>query len=202
MGTRAESLLAVVVGLVLLAGVGQWFLGRSQGDLGENSLRAPGRLAIDLLGSAIRAAGGGSCGGTPAFAPPIVGIDGDTGNYPAAIAPTVRSGTDAVVLLHCRPPPVYIIFFVGERAGLYRQPLAGDVGEMLVEEVEDLQLLYGQDNDGDGLAENYRPAGHPALDLERVISVRVSLRARAWGGPQAFSATFALVEELPLPSGP
>lgn len=63
---------------------------------------------------------------------------------------------------------------------LYRRRLAGAalVQDELVEGVEDLQLLYGEDTDGDGTANRYLPAG-AGLDMGRVVSVRVALLLRS-----------------------
>ncbi|MCP4390000.1 MAG: hypothetical protein GY802_17030 [Gammaproteobacteria bacterium] len=48
----------------------------------------------------------------------------------------------------------------------------------LVEGVEDMQIRYGIDDDGDGFANVYLPASN-ALDYEQVVSVRVQLLVRS-----------------------
>lgn len=45
----------------------------------------------------------------------------------------------------------------------------------LVEGVENLQVLYGEDTDNDGVPNYYAPADHSSLDMDDVVSVRISL---------------------------
>lgn len=45
----------------------------------------------------------------------------------------------------------------------------------LVEGVENMQILYGEDSDGDGTPNYFVPAGSVGLDMGNVVSVRVSL---------------------------
>ena len=59
-------------------------------------------------------------------------------------------------------------------------------GDELVEGVENMQILYGEDTDadseganGDGTANRYVPIGTASLDIDRVVSVRLSLLARS-----------------------
>ena len=66
---------------------------------------------------------------------------------------------------------------VGEPA-LYMSELGG-VPMELVEGIEDMQILYGEDATGDGSTIQYFSAGDPALDMARVVSVRVSLLVRS-----------------------
>lgn len=55
-------------------------------------------------------------------------------------------------------------------------------GVELVSNVENMQILYGEDTDitaanptGDGVANRYLEAGNGALDMERVVSVRIAM---------------------------
>ncbi len=50
--------------------------------------------------------------------------------------------------------------------------------EELVEGVENMQILYGIDSDGDGTVNQYLPASN-ALDFSQVISVRIALLLRS-----------------------
>ena len=59
-------------------------------------------------------------------------------------------------------------------------------GDELIEGVENMQILYGEDTDadsegasGDGTANRYVPIGTASLDIDRVVSVRLSLLARS-----------------------
>lgn len=48
----------------------------------------------------------------------------------------------------------------------------------LIEGVEDMQILYGEDTDNDGVVNYYVPAGTTGLNMSQVISVRISLLAQ------------------------
>lgn len=68
---------------------------------------------------------------------------------------------------------------------LYRKRLVGVamVTEALVEGVEDMEILYGEDTDApiapDGSANRYLAAGTVGLDMNRVVSVRLNLLLRS-----------------------
>lgn len=67
---------------------------------------------------------------------------------------------------------------------LYRRRLTSGstmVSEPLVEGVENMQILYGEDTDSpaDGSANRYLPAGTGGLNMGNVVSVRVSLLLRS-----------------------
>ncbi len=61
-----------------------------------------------------------------------------------------------------------------------------DHGDELVEGIENMQVLFGEDTDaddegtnGDGTANRYVPAGASGLNMNRVVSVRIFLLARS-----------------------
>ena len=60
---------------------------------------------------------------------------------------------------------------------LYRS-INGSVPQELIEGVENMQILYGEDTDNDKTPNNYLPAGTAGLNLDNVISIRVSLLIR------------------------
>ena len=47
--------------------------------------------------------------------------------------------------------------------------------QVLIPGVENMQILYGEDLDGNGTADRYVPSNYVSLDMSRVVSVRVSL---------------------------
>ena len=49
-------------------------------------------------------------------------------------------------------------------------------GDELVEGIEKMQILMGEDTDTDGIANHYVPPD-PGLDMDRVVSIRISLLA-------------------------
>jgi type IV pilus assembly protein PilW len=67
----------------------------------------------------------------------------------------------------------------GTETSLYRTINGGTPVE-LVEGVEDMQILYGEDSiDGDESADRYLPAGTAGLDMDRVVSIRITLTIRS-----------------------
>jgi len=63
----------------------------------------------------------------------------------------------------------------GELA-LFRK-IDGGADQELIEGIEDMQILYGEDTDNDSTPNYYLPAGSLGLNLEQVVSIRVSLLA-------------------------
>lgn len=61
---------------------------------------------------------------------------------------------------------------------LYRWRLSEDSAEPLIPDVEDLQLAYGEDTDGDGSPDYYTDAGQ-VTDMSQVTAVRLSLLLRS-----------------------
>lgn len=74
---------------------------------------------------------------------------------------------------------------------LFRRRLVGTglAPQELVEGAENLQVLYGEDTDGDGIANRYAPANGVA-DMDNAVSVRASLLMRTEDGiastPQSY----------------
>ncbi|MCV6610879.1 MAG: PilW family protein [Amphritea sp.] len=80
----------------------------------------------------------------------------------------------------------YRFFIANNDAGepaLYRHSLQSDSATLgyagnaieLVEGIENMQLYYGEDTDGDGAPNRYLDAGTAGLDMDDVIAVRVDL---------------------------
>lgn len=61
----------------------------------------------------------------------------------------------------------------------------GAAADELIEGVEDMQILYGEDTDSDGTPNRYVPAGTLGLNMGNVVSVRVSLLMRSLDDNQA-----------------
>jgi type IV pilus assembly protein PilW len=57
---------------------------------------------------------------------------------------------------------------------LYRKDGTGNA-EQMVEGIEDMQILYGEDTDNDNTPNYYLPAGTAGLNMDNVVSIRVSL---------------------------
>jgi type IV pilus assembly protein PilW len=83
-------------------------------------------------------------------------------------------------------------------------------GDELIEGVENMQILYGEDTDadseganGDGTANRYVPIGTASLDIDRVVSVRLSVLARSLNNylttepsPYTFNGVAVTLEDL------
>ena len=66
----------------------------------------------------------------------------------------------------------------GTEPSLFRS-INGATAVELVEGVEDMQILYGEDTDNDRSADRYLAAGAAGLDMTRVVSIRVTLTVRS-----------------------
>jgi type IV pilus assembly protein PilW len=60
------------------------------------------------------------------------------------------------------------------RNALFRSTNGGAAQE-LVENIENMQILYGEDTDSDGAANYYKPSDSAGLNMDNVVSVRISL---------------------------
>ena len=63
------------------------------------------------------------------------------------------------------------------RSGAGGQPALFQNNDELVEGIENMQILYGEDTNGDNTPDHYVAVGGVG-DMERVVSVRVALTAR------------------------
>ncbi len=60
---------------------------------------------------------------------------------------------------------------------LFRQ-IDSNAATELVEGIENLQILYGEDTNADGTPDYYVSAGTAGLDMDQVVSIRITLLAR------------------------
>jgi len=77
-----------------------------------------------------------------------------------------------------------------------------DHGDELVEGIENMQVLFGEDTnaDGDGTANRYLSFGADGLDMDRVVSVRISLLARSLNDNLTTEpSSYFFVEQEPAP---
>ena len=54
-----------------------------------------------------------------------------------------------------------------------------ETGDELLEGIENMQILYGEDTDADGTANRYVDITYPPLEKKRIVSVRISLLVRS-----------------------
>jgi type IV pilus assembly protein PilW len=192
--TLVELLIAMTLGLVILLAIGSIYLGSRQTFRmqDENArLQETGRYALEVLGRSIRQAGfwdmpispvatATAFGGTPitgtngaAAAPDTVTVQYDwtngaracDGSSAGAAGNRIQDGfsLNAAGQLQCE----------GQIAAA---PIAPGAGQALVDNVEDLQILYGIDTNNDQSVDQYVAA--PA-NWNQVLTARVCVQARS-----------------------
>lgn len=182
-----EIMVALAISAVLLTGIIQIFLSSKLSyRVAEASARVQesGRFAVNLMTEDLRMAGYmGDYRSDPGT--PLAGHDGsDMGwspDLPAQLAGQVRPGTDVVITIaHVQMSAYYIGTNAQGEPALFRMSLINNGGlqaQEIIEGAEDLQVLYGEDTDGDGIANRYARAHE--VNMDNVVSVRYSLLLRS-----------------------
>jgi len=188
-----EIMVALLIGVFLLGGVLQIFIGSKQTYwMQENlsRLQENGRLALDFLANDIRMAGYWGCLGTSSTNTDIAGTN-DNSNH----SDTIDDGTDTVSVkgafaltpagtcgtsvdtagscgtgVNCYTDTSSMVTYRINNGVLKKNT------DDLIEGIENIQILYGVDTDSDKTANYYVPAD-PALNWPSVVSVRISLLA-------------------------
>jgi type IV pilus assembly protein PilW len=192
--TVIELLVAMSIGLMLIAGISGMVVGSRQSSRAERNLvelQTTGRIGLDLIARELRKAG--------------YRLDREqhpTDLFPAAAAPfeqagavvarategkgfTIRyQGTGDSWTTDCLGNAVAAGQVVWESLWLQdgslrcrvRNPsLDSDNAEVLIPQLEDLSIAFGIDSDGEGHADLYQPTS-AVTDWTRVASVKVQLR--------------------------
>jgi len=186
-----EIMIALLIGLFLLGGILQMFSASQQTYRMQRNLarlQENGRLALDFLARDIRMAGYWGClSGTNTD---IAGVDNNTGVI------TVDNGTDSIAIkaaftvppiLSCGTPvntdPTYSLTSSATAYKVYTlapNPYPtlykkfNGTWRPLIDGIQDMQILYGVDNDGDRAA-NYYVVANNVANMNQVVSVRISL---------------------------
>jgi len=183
-----EIMIALLIGLFLMGGILQIFSAsqqtyRMQSNLAR--LQENGRFALDLLAHDLRMAGYWGCLiGTNTD---ITGVDNNTGVI------TVDNGTDSIAIkaaftvppiLSCGTPvttdPTYILASSATAYKIYTNPYPtlyksfNGIWRPLIDGIQNMQILYGIDSDGD-YAANYYVAANNVANMQQVVSLRISL---------------------------
>lgn len=213
--TLLELLLALAVGGVVLTGIVQVYLSHQQSHRHQEGLarlQENGRFALTLLARHLRMAGyddPDTAGLSPPL-PPLTGVDSPGGTLDGL---TLAAAPDRVVseyeggseLRDCLGRPVAAdtrvsnLFAVAADGDLICNAIQYDNADNVIasdtqaiaEGVEDLQLRYGEDTDGDGVANRYVSATDVG-DWSAVVSVQATLLVNSVTGAAARSAANCL----------
>lgn len=209
-----EGLIAIVISMILLAGVLQVFIGnknvyRLQTNFTE--VQENGRFAASYLSRIIRLAGyrtppitaetftdmdalfptsgtftpagsvvTGTNGANDTLAVRYQGSGNGTGTPDGTVRDCLNQPIDANTIA----TSTFSLTANNELQCQAVNPNASPANntQILVSNVENMQVLFGEDVDGDGTADRYVASSFPTLDLTRVVSVRVSLLIRSTEG--------------------
>lgn len=186
--TLVEILVALAIGALLTVGFVQIFSGSKKTYLVQDNLsrlQENGRFAMDFLSQDIRMAGfrQNATPANPFTDDAIRGFEG-SGSFNSNIGDAIEIRYEADRNCVGNDPNT-----VGAKDGIARNVFFIKDGELkcrgngqtepLVEGMEDMQILYGEDTtptDDDYTANRYLPAG--AVDMDNVVSVRITLSVR------------------------
>lgn len=162
--TLIEIMVALVLGLILLAGIIQLFLGSKQTYRFHDALsrvQENGRFALEKMTRDLRMAGYQPAGNTVAFGTPIQGV----GNNQITVAWYDNGAAiSRKYVLNTGDSGKSALFFSAN----------GGADQELVEGVENMQISYGEDINADNVADSYKAAG-AVVNWSNVVSVRIEL---------------------------
>ena len=166
-----ELMVAMALGLVLMGGVMLVFDNTKRAykyQAGLSQVQEQGRFAISFLSSSLRVAG--YPGDTPPGGNKIEGTDGIVDTV------TVRLMKD----FDCRDQATGGIAVNRFRIDGDNLECSGDGvnWDVYVENIEDMQMLYGEDTDDDGIANRYVQADQDP-EWSNVVAARVALLLRS-----------------------
>lgn len=187
--TLVESLVAMVLALIVLGAVTALYLGSSQSARFQTSVQRMeenGRLAVDMISRNLSmAAYDDPLNAFEVEQPLMLGTAGSSG---ALIAlPDLKASVDTIAVRYeggtrirdCLGAPVaegtYVtnVFGVNQNSELICGTSAGNATP-LVEGIEDMQLSYGVDLNGDGISNQFVGPADVA-DWNQVVTMRVAL---------------------------
>jgi type IV pilus assembly protein PilW len=187
-----EIMVAMVIGLFLMGGLIQIFLGNKQAFLVQEAqarLQENARMASVFLSSNLGKAGfhqNAQDDATTIFTAANLALSGTNDN--ANGGDTILDGTDAITvrfegdgnITDCRGNGVAAgalstnIYRIDTSNELECSADGGTTFQPLIENVENMQVLYGEDTDADGVVDQYRDAGGVA-NFDNVLSIHVAL---------------------------
>jgi type IV pilus assembly protein PilW len=210
--TLIELMIAVVLGLLLIAGTMTVFVSTKQGYRLENGLslmQATGRATLDLLAKEVTMAGFPQENNIETFIPAMTTDGGGSSSDQFAIR--YQSDTDCLN----GTPTVYAdgkryaknMYFIQNNALVCRTLAEDDstIAEaVVVQGVENMQLLYGEDNIDDSVtnATRYVTAGN-VIDWDNVVSVRIGIivNSQSVVATSNDDVTYTLFGQTPIAAG-
>lgn len=193
-----EMLVAMTLAMLLTVVISQLFLGSKQTYSAQEEqarMQENGRFALELVGRELRQAGFKQAESTGSFTSgsPAISVANDSGTN-ASDEFTVRffgsdgatAGTSDNTVTDCRGVGAtrntmsVDRFYINNNAS--GEPAlfcdSGGVSTELVTNVESMQVLLGEDTDGDKGADRYVRPGTSGLNIDNVVAVRLSLLLR------------------------
>jgi type IV pilus assembly protein PilW len=216
--TLVEMMVAIVIGLILVAGTLSIFLSTKQGyrmTSGLSLMQSTGRATLDLLSRDIMKAGFPESSGIETFVTGAGLTQDGGGNASDTFTVRYQSATDC--LNTAGGTPVYADgnqyaknrYFI-QNGNLMCEPRAEDnttfaPAAVLVAGIENLQVLYGEDtNPAAGLknATRYVTAGN-VTDWNNVVSVKIGFVVNSQGiiATTTDAATFSLLGQTATAAG-
>ncbi|TSA40045.1 MAG: prepilin-type N-terminal cleavage/methylation domain-containing protein [Methylococcaceae bacterium] len=182
--TLIELLIAMLLGAVLITGVVQVFISSKQtNQLLEATARIQenGRFALSFISTDLVNAGFRQCLEEGfALVDAINGIDANRINRSDSLS--IAWSTAACAASSADTPFTSVSYYLdtgsGNQVSLYKKVGSASATE-LVEDIDNLQFLFGADTDGDGVPNYFVPAGTVGLDMAQVMAVRISVVARS-----------------------
>ena len=181
--TLIEIMIALLIGAFLLGGVLQIFINAKQTYRMQDNLsrlQENGRFALDLIGRDVRMT---SYWGCLTRAPGDITVVNSTVTLKAAFTTTPPAGASCGTTVD--PTAAYYtdatstISYSINNANTSLRKTTNNQSNDLIEGVENMQILYGEDtNDTDNWANYYVPANN-VVNWENVVSIRVSLLIRS-----------------------
>jgi len=180
--TLIEIMIALVLGIFLIAGVLEIFLGSKQSNrMLENlsRLQENGRYAMDFMSRDIREAGLREVCFEREIPTAITGTNDDGLNGSDSV--TTQISEDDCPLSSSVLTTIPTVYSV--TAGTSGEPALwrsiDGTNQELIEGIENLQILYGEDIDNDYTPDYYLAAGSAGLNMNQVVSVQITLTVRS-----------------------
>jgi type IV pilus assembly protein PilW len=178
--TLIELLIAMLIGTVLISGVVQVFINSKQTNRMLESMarvQENGRFALSFISTDLVNAGFRNCLDNGfALTNAINGVDASGINSSDTIA--MEWSTAECATPSADTPSTLIRYYLntGEstQSSLFKKVGTANATEV-VEDVDNLQVLFGADTDADGVPNYFVPAGTEGLVMEQVMAVRVSV---------------------------